>query len=244
MREAVFTTSWDDGHPLDLRIAGLLAKYGLVGTFYVPTENRDRAVMKAAEIRELSRAFEIGGHTLHHIPVVDLTDEAAREEILAGKRALESTTGQRCRVFCFPLGRFRQRHLHMVRDLGFEAARTVELMSRDYPRQVAGLALLPTSVLARPAGHLSYLRNCAKRFAFSNFRRYLVYGSRDWVRAAEGAIRDTAENGGVFHLWGHSWEIDQDGQWSSLEHVLRYMSEFKDRIPCLTNGRLAGLILR
>ena len=30
------TTSWDDGHPLDLRVAELLAKYGLQGTFYVP----------------------------------------------------------------------------------------------------------------------------------------------------------------------------------------------------------------
>ena len=28
--------SWDDGHPLDVRVAYLLAKYGLRGTFYIP----------------------------------------------------------------------------------------------------------------------------------------------------------------------------------------------------------------
>ena len=32
MKTATYiTTSWDDGHPLDLRVAGLLAKYGLRG---------------------------------------------------------------------------------------------------------------------------------------------------------------------------------------------------------------------
>lgn len=30
------TTSWDDGHPLDLRVAELLSEYHLQGTFYVP----------------------------------------------------------------------------------------------------------------------------------------------------------------------------------------------------------------
>jgi hypothetical protein len=32
-RVAYITTSWDDGHPLDLRVAELLAKYGLKDTF-------------------------------------------------------------------------------------------------------------------------------------------------------------------------------------------------------------------
>jgi hypothetical protein len=32
-RPFVMTTSWDDGHPLDLQIAQLLSKSGLAGTF-------------------------------------------------------------------------------------------------------------------------------------------------------------------------------------------------------------------
>ncbi len=37
MKPATFiTTSWDDGHPLDFRVAELLSKYGLRGTFYIP----------------------------------------------------------------------------------------------------------------------------------------------------------------------------------------------------------------
>ena len=47
MKQTYITTSWDDGHQLDLRVAELLTKYRLHGTFYIPkaTEN---GTMKAA----------------------------------------------------------------------------------------------------------------------------------------------------------------------------------------------------
>ena len=32
----MITTSWDDGHPLDIRLAELLATYGLRGHFMCP----------------------------------------------------------------------------------------------------------------------------------------------------------------------------------------------------------------
>src|SRR5579872_2823021 len=57
------TTSWDDGHPLDLRVADLLARYGIAGTFYVPATTA-MGTMSAAQFRELIPNFEIGAHTL------------------------------------------------------------------------------------------------------------------------------------------------------------------------------------
>ena len=30
--------------------------------------------------------------------------------------------------------------------------------------------------------------------------------------------------GGVFHLWGHSWEIENHKDWQRLEAVLKYIS--------------------
>ena len=41
-RVAYITTSWDDGHPLDFRVAELLAKYGLPGTFDAARPNTGR----------------------------------------------------------------------------------------------------------------------------------------------------------------------------------------------------------
>ena len=48
------TTSWDDGHPMDLRVAELLTRSGLPGTFYVPPSN-SRPTLSTAEIRGLSQ---------------------------------------------------------------------------------------------------------------------------------------------------------------------------------------------
>jgi hypothetical protein len=30
--------------------------------------------------------------------------------------------------------------------------------------------------------------------------------------------------GGVYHLWGHSWEVDARGDWRRLERVLAHIS--------------------
>ena len=57
--EKYVTISVDDGHPTDLRSVDLLHKYGLKATFYVPGANGDRTVMKACEIREIDRQFEV-----------------------------------------------------------------------------------------------------------------------------------------------------------------------------------------
>src|SRR5579862_9040726 len=74
------TTSWDDGNPLDLRVAEMLAKYGLPGTFYVPCEC-EYPVLDDAELRGLASAFEVGAHTVHHVDVTAVRDSIAREEI-------------------------------------------------------------------------------------------------------------------------------------------------------------------
>jgi hypothetical protein len=42
----------------------------------------------------------------------------------------------------------------------------------------------------------------------------------------------------VFHLWGHSWELQETGQWQRLDEVLRFMSEFASQVPALTNGQI------
>jgi hypothetical protein len=45
------------------------------------------------------------------------------------------------------------------------------------------------------------------------------------------------QNGGVAHLYFHSWEIDEQGQWHKLETVLKEISERRTLIPA-TNGQL------
>jgi peptidoglycan/xylan/chitin deacetylase (PgdA/CDA1 family) len=232
------TTSWDDGHPLDLRVAELLAKYGLRGTFYIP-RSAENGTMTAAQLRELSGAFEVGGHTLHHVDLTQATQEQARHEINACKNWLEDSTGQTCSLFCPPKGKYSGRHLDLIRQAGYLGVRSVELLSLDFPRSKTGLKMLPTTVQAHPHGLLAYARNLIRRTAVRNFWLYVAHGhTTDWTRLVRSLLRRALACGGVFHVWGHSWELQQTGQWNRLEEVLRFMSQFTSQAPALTNGQV------
>ncbi len=237
-KTAYFTTSWDDGHPADLRIAELLAKYGVPGTFYVPRAN-DFPTMATSQLRELSSAFELGAHTLHHWNLNFLTNQEAQSEIAGSKTWLEEVSGQPCSMFCAPRGHFSTRHLHLIRAAGFAGLRTTEMLSLSRPTARAGIFVMPTTIQAYSHGWASYARNTVKRGKFGRLGRCIVAGrSHDWAQAACRLLREAIEHGGVFHLWGHSWELDATDGWDRLEEVLRCMAQFSREAVFANNGSL------
>jgi peptidoglycan-N-acetylglucosamine deacetylase len=237
-RSAVLTTSWDDGHPLDQRIAELLFKYGLTGTFYVPMKN-SRAVMCTDEVRRLSEVFEVGAHTVNHVVLTDVPERTAEQEIFESKRRLEDLTGCSCIAFCFPRGRFGNRHLDMLRRARFCCARTVELLSTQFPALKAGIDIIPTTVQSVPHHWTDYLKNSAKRFSSGNLINGFFHGRmRNWAEIAREMLKLVVRRGGVFHLWGHSWEVEEQQQWSQLETVLREMHGVLGSVRCVTNSGL------
>lgn len=239
MRQTTYvTTSWDDGHPLDLRVAGMLTRYGLRGTFYVPMKAKNDTMMPD-QLRELGSAFEIGAHTLDHVTLTRANDHHAWQQIVDSKSWLEDNTGVPCLMFCPPQGKYSSRHLEMVRKAGYLGLRGVELASLDCPRPKAGLMLMPTSVQAYPHDPFAFFRNAIKRAAFGNLWRYIVYGrSSDWPEFAGSLLSGAIEDGGVFHLWGHSWELQQTGQWQRLDQVLALMGGIADQALVLTNAQI------
>src|SRR5262245_51647144 len=83
------TPLWDDRHPADLRVADLLDKHGLMGTFYIPcSKSESRPVMRSSDVMELGRRFEIGGHTQNHVSLTEIGPRAAANQILANKHRL------------------------------------------------------------------------------------------------------------------------------------------------------------
>jgi peptidoglycan/xylan/chitin deacetylase (PgdA/CDA1 family) len=239
MKPATYiTTSWDDGHPLDFRVAELLTKYGLHGTFYVP-KTAAHGTMTATQTRELGRTFELGAHTLHHVVLTSATEQQAWEEITGSKAWLENNTGSPCLLFGPPKGRYAGRHLEIIRRAGYLGLRSAELVSLDFPRRQAGLLLMPTTLQAYPHRLLAFARNTIKRMAFGNLWRFVVHGrSTEWPGLAQSLLGHALKCGGVFHLWGHSWELQETGQWQRLDDVLRLMSEFASQAPSLTNGQI------
>jgi peptidoglycan-N-acetylglucosamine deacetylase len=235
----LITTSWDDGHPADLRVAALLEKYGVAGTFYVPRVSQ-RAVLRGRDIRELSRRFEIGGHTLEHLYLPRLSDSEASAQISGSRQWIEDLTGGHCRVFCFPGGKYRSRHLPMVRAAGFLAARTIEFLSLKPPRRKEDLLLIPTTVQCFPHPLSKYAKNALKRFRVSQFLQAQVWRHpQDWLGLANRLFQRALAKDGVFHLWGHSWEIEQHDQWQQLEQFFAAIMPYRAAARFVTNGQLA-----
>ena len=231
MKTVVVTTSWDDGHKHDLRLAQLLKDYGLKATFYVSPENQEFAqhdLLTLPELREISRDFEIGAHTLTHPRLPTISQEQARKEIIESKAVLEEVTGKEISTFCYPGGAYRALHVKLVRDAGYRYARTVlrYRFEMDKPHEA------PTSMQAY--NHRSDVWKIARfaRFQPMNFLRYLK-----WDTLARAMFDRVVEDGGVYHIWGHSWEIDRHNDWERLETVFRYISAHP-KVKYVTNGEL------
>jgi len=62
VNEAIVTTSWDDGHPSDLKLAELLREYDVPATFYIPIDNLERRSMTPPKKSErLLKALMLAG---------------------------------------------------------------------------------------------------------------------------------------------------------------------------------------
>lgn len=237
MKKVFVTTSWDDGHRLDLPLARLLKKYGLRGTFYIsPNDHEiaDHDRLCTEGIRELARDpnFEIGAHTLTHRWLTDLSDREAREEIVGSKRYLEDLIGAPVTSFCYPAGKYRAAHECMVREAGFQCARTVRRFARQSGENRYAE---PTSIHAYD--HWLDVWGLARFVRGNPFAFMRLY--HRWDLQAMALFDRIREEGGVFHLWGHSHEVDRNGDLERLERVCRHIGGHAD-VTYVTNGELCG----
>jgi peptidoglycan/xylan/chitin deacetylase (PgdA/CDA1 family) len=232
----VLTTSWDDGHFHDMRVAELLSRHGLAGTFYIPAGRRADS-LTPHQVRELSAQFEVGSHTFHEVRLPGLTTPQVQRELVDSKAWLEDLTGKPCLAFSPVAGKFHRRHLPLVGQAGYRVLRTVELLSVDFPHEHSGVYIMPTTIQVRDQPLQSYLRNFARRMAIRNFVRFATLGmGLNWLRLAESLLEWVVDNGGVFHVWGHGWEIEDRGQWHELEQLTAMMGQLRPHITALTNS--------
>lgn len=216
-------TSWDDGHPLDLRIADLLNKYELKGTFFIPSKNREgRKVLNISDLRDLDKSFEIGGHTLTHQYLTGVNYNIAEEEIVKGKSDIENKLGHSIVGFSYPGGKYNDSIIQIVKSAGYSYARTTEI-SRDEigdnPWKI------PTSIQLYPHKPLIFIKNFIK---YPNIKKLPIvlgrFNEKNYWKFAEKIIMESMKKNKTFHLWGHSWEINDNSLWSNLEDLLNIIS--------------------
>jgi peptidoglycan/xylan/chitin deacetylase (PgdA/CDA1 family) len=72
----------------------------------------------------LAAGMDIGSHTRYHLDLTTQDDATAKVEIQESKNEFEQRLGAEIRHFCYPYGRFNERHQQMVREAGYVTATT------------------------------------------------------------------------------------------------------------------------
>ena len=238
----LLTTSWDDGHPLDLRVAELLARHGLPGTFFCPQHNGEgRSVLTGAQLRQLALAgFEIGSHTHDHVYADRVPAPLWQAQVQRGKAALEDQLGQAVAGFCYPGGVFGTVERTIVRQAGFDYARSTVNLCGDAGRDRFAL---PTTLQLYPHAPSVLWRNLLRhgrwRARWPQLRACLPHrATPDRVTAL---LEQLLQHGGVLHLWGHAWEIEQLGAWVELDRLFALLAA---RVPAADRLNTAALVRR
>lgn len=200
--------TWDDAAREDLRVAELMARYEVPAVFYWPCALRKSENLKGVkefltlrECKEIAKSFTVGSHSYSHKHLKRdvLSVSQAEFEIFESRRFWQDETGQAVDTFCYPRGRFDPEYKEMVARAGYVGARGVGVGSLDggddpYYRS----ATVHVGIGRREYGGLSWLEY-----------------ARSMVRVAGGMVDP------VFHMFGHSWEIEGRGEWGNLESFLK-----------------------
>jgi peptidoglycan-N-acetylglucosamine deacetylase len=236
----IVTTSWDDGDALDLTIAELLRSRGLAGTFYVTiAPYQGRPALQRADLRSLSSAsLEVGAHSVSHRNVASLSPGELDEDVRTCKQTLEDVIGREVCMFCYPWGRYNRSVIKCLRDAGYVGARTTRMLARALEFEPFEM---PTTLQAYPHRTSAYLRNLTRSRDWRGALGYLTHfaGIAGWVELGKKLFDLVLERGGVWHLYGHSWEIEDLGLWDDLREILDYVSG-REEIMYISNGELLG----
>ena len=200
----IFEFSFDDGYKLDLKVAEVLNRYGLKGTFYVVLDwVGTKNFLTWDDIKELDgQGHKIGSHTISHPPDLKLLyEEQLHYEIQNSKDLLETALGHSVTSFCYPRGRADERVKRKVVEAGYLEARGT---GRPGITRIKDKFYLPGTI------HI---------FQRGEYKDKTIY------EYAKEVIDKIKEEGGYCNTWGHSKEIFRDGNIGVLERIIEYIKQ-------------------
>lgn len=200
------TFSYDDGVTPDLRLIEIFNKYNLKCTFNLnyglgPTtggwEYKGKPVNRL-DLREHIRSYaghEIAAHALTHQNLVEIGVEAARKEMVEDAEGLTKLSGKRPVGMAYPYGTFDDPTVELLRELGFQYARTV-WDSGNFDVQTDLLRFRPTC----------------------------HHDDERLFELAEEFLGLETEEPKIFYIWGHSYEFEGNDNWDRMEKLCRMVA--------------------
>lgn len=138
--EKSFVITFDDGYEdNNLNAFPILKKYDFKATIYlVPNqktnhwEEKNTSVLSnllnEKQILEMlnSGLIEFGSHTLSHVNLSTINDEQLLNELKKSKEEVEKITNQECEAFAYPYGKFDDKIIQAVKNVGYKNATVVK----------------------------------------------------------------------------------------------------------------------
>lgn len=213
-KRKAFNITYDDGVMQDLRFVELMNRYGLKGTFNLNSElMRTRFAWShpnGMEVKRLAvdtarwlyRGHEIASHTRTHPYMRDLSEAEILDQLGRDKRDLEEMLGMEVAGFAVPFHYYSPMIAECAKQCGFEYARMSEF-SHSY-------------------------RPCRDYW----FWKTGFYHIEPGLEAFAEGFFETNEELAVCQIVGHSYDLDAENLWETLENILKRVSAGSDVWSC------------
>ncbi|MFA6103968.1 MAG: polysaccharide deacetylase family protein [Victivallaceae bacterium] len=181
------TLSYDDGNVADRRLAGILNKHKIKGSFHLNAGTLGKNnVIAPEEIAELFQGHEISCHSFTHPFLERISRTEVVREMLEDRLELEKLAGYPVRGMSYPFGTYSQEVIEVLKSLDIVYARTV---------QSTGKFVLPENFLEwHPTCH-----------------------HKDNLLERTAQFKKTPYSFSLFYVWGHSYEFDRENNWGLIE---------------------------
>lgn len=222
-KKKAFNITYDDGVLQDERFVALLNKYRIKGTFNLNSKLMQEEFSwihpNGMQVRRLSPdqakhlydGHEIASHTLTHPYMRDLTDRELYRQIKSDKDNLEKLFGREVKGFAVPFDYFDDRIADCAKACGFTYARMSSFAGNFTP--------------------------CTDAFHWKTGIFHLDSALTDYV----AEFLNTEEPRAVCQILGHSYDLDAESMWGTMELICAAVSG-RDDIWFCTNAELVDFL--
>ncbi|WP_150269078.1 polysaccharide deacetylase family protein [Paenibacillus tepidiphilus] len=183
------TLSYDDGQVHDVRLAGIMDKYGIKGTFHLNSANLGReGFLSKDEVVQVLAGHEVSAHSVTHPHLEQLPAPLAVHEMLEDRRALEQLAGYPVRGMSYPFGSYSEELIPVLRSLGLVYSRTVNA----------------TKYFGVPADFMKWHPTCHHSDGLAEI----------WERFITQPLSHSLC---LCYVWGHSYEFASQDNWDLIE---------------------------
>ncbi|MBR5291072.1 MAG: polysaccharide deacetylase family protein [Erysipelotrichaceae bacterium] len=218
-----FNITYDDGVLQDERFVALLNKYGIKGTFNLNSELMQNEFswthpngmqvkrLSVEKVKHLYDGHEVASHTLTHPYMYNLSDGELYHQLKSDKENLEKLFEREIKGFAVPFDYYDDRIAECAKACGFAYARKSEFTNSFKP--------------------------CSDSYHWKTG----IYHIDDNLTNFVADFLNTEEELAVCQIVGHSYDLDAENLWGTMELICAAVSKCDDIWFC-TNAELVEFL--